>query len=436
MRLLLIAYEFPPSPSPQSLRWAYLCRELALLGHEVHVLAPALGGDTPGLPSLPDGIHVHRTFAGPFRGFMAMRRERRHRQALAARLVASMPDSSHVPLRPPRSWKQTIWDGLQSLASKVIFPDLRGEWKFWAWRELRHLLRELQPDAVVSSHEPATTLELGLLAQRMGFPWFADLGDPVFAGYTPPRWKRRALELERQVCQRANHVFVTNAGAMRLLRERHGRDHGISVLTQGFDDGFTARPVSGDRPTSPQFLELLYTGSFYDFRKPDALLSALAEVPDARLDIAAVTVPESILSRARQMPDRIRLLGFLPHAAVLEMQRNADVLVNIANSDPAQIPGKFYEYLGAGRPILHLGNAHDAIGGTIQHSGRGWNVENNHESIAQWLRHACAAKRENRLENGLKLDAESVAQFGWRGLAKDLARMLEAVVAQKRDETV
>src|SRR5690606_37156346 len=35
MRVLLIAYEFPPSPSPQSLRWAYLSRELVALGHYV-----------------------------------------------------------------------------------------------------------------------------------------------------------------------------------------------------------------------------------------------------------------------------------------------------------------------------------------------------------------------------------------------------------------
>ena len=67
MRLLLIAYEFPPSPSPQSLRWTYLVRELALQGHEVHVLTADLGGTTPGLPPLPDSVRVHRTFPGLLR---------------------------------------------------------------------------------------------------------------------------------------------------------------------------------------------------------------------------------------------------------------------------------------------------------------------------------------------------------------------------------
>ena len=45
--LLPIAYEFPPIPLPQSLRWTRLARELARRGHAVHVLAPDVPGDGP-----------------------------------------------------------------------------------------------------------------------------------------------------------------------------------------------------------------------------------------------------------------------------------------------------------------------------------------------------------------------------------------------------
>ena len=38
MNLLLIAYSFPPLLDGQSIRWAYLTRELAALGHEIDVL--------------------------------------------------------------------------------------------------------------------------------------------------------------------------------------------------------------------------------------------------------------------------------------------------------------------------------------------------------------------------------------------------------------
>src|SRR5690606_6021948 len=127
---------------------------------------------------------------------------------------------------------------------------------------------------------------------------------------------------------------------------------GVHVVTQGFDAASTDASAPADAPFDDARLELLYTGSLYAFRRVDALLDALRMVPQARLGIAAVTVPEAILDAAKALPGQVRLLGFLPHRATLALQRRADVLVNLANDDPVQVPGKFYEYLGAARPIL------------------------------------------------------------------------------------
>src|SRR5690606_27969339 len=234
MRLLLIAYEFPPSPSPQSLRWTYLARELDTLGHEVHVLTADLGGRTPGLPELPASVHVHRSFAGPLRGLLAARRRKRE----AARATSPEAGSNAAPLqplRPPRNWKQRVSEAVQGAAAFIHYPDIRGEWRRWGQRALERLLDEVRPDLVISSHEPATTLELGLLVRRRGLPWVADLGDPVLAGYTPQRWRRRARRIEQAVCAEADLVTVTNPGAATLLRERHGGGARIEVITQGFD---------------------------------------------------------------------------------------------------------------------------------------------------------------------------------------------------------
>src|SRR5690606_752008 len=151
MRLLLIAYEFPPSPSPQSLRWTYLVRELALQGHEVHVLTADLGGTTPGLPPLPDSVRVQRTFPGLLRGALAMHRDYRQRNP---RKPASPPatdatpagDASPTPLtalRPPRNWKQRLSEAVQAAAAMLHFPDIRGEWRRHGRRALRRLLVEL-----------------------------------------------------------------------------------------------------------------------------------------------------------------------------------------------------------------------------------------------------------------------------------------------------
>ncbi|MDH5833093.1 glycosyltransferase [Luteimonas kalidii] len=445
MRILLIAYEFPPSPSPQSLRWTYLVRELDRLGHEVHVLTVDLGGETPGLPLLPDSVHVHRTFPGLLRGALAFHRDYRMRHPRPPRIApqADTPaereavvapaaaGSAPVALRPPRNWKQRVSEAVQAVAGQLRFPDIRGEWRGYGRRRLRTLMASVRPDVVISSHEPATTLELGLAVRGSGVPWIADLGDPVLAPYTPRRWRARSWRLESAVFRHAAHVTVTNARALEQMRERHGGDTPMTVLTQGFD----LAPSAHDAPDDvfdPSRLELLYTGSLYAFRRIDALLAALRADPRIRLSIAAVTVPEAILAAARAAPQQLRLLGFLPHRQALALQRRADVLVNVANDDGAQIPGKFYEYLGAGRPVLHLAHDTDLVAARIEALHRGWVCGNDEAAIAARLRDLLQARLEGRLDHGLSLDTGQVREHSWQQLAITLQDVLRDVAGGVR----
>src|SRR5690606_36359314 len=284
--VLLIAYEFPPSPSPQSLRWCYLAAGLARHGHRVHVLAPEHPGNGVGLPGLPEGVVVHRTFAGPGMGLLNLLVRRRRGGAVRERARVDGAENAFaqdegtpatVAMQRPLNWKGHVhnalsafrtwlFHGLQRLMGPCFFPDGRAEWYPWARKGLDRVLSGHAIDIVISSHEPATTLSLGLLASRKGYPWIADLGDPVLAPYTPRRWRRRALRLERDVCARADLVTVTTETVARSLAQRHGLDGDrLLVLTQGFAASADSRPgpppFGGDRP-----LELLYTGSLYVFR--------------------------------------------------------------------------------------------------------------------------------------------------------------------------
>src|SRR5690606_33454115 len=111
---------------------------------------------------------------------------------------APSPDAPSPAASSPAEPASLNWRGLlmerfnKQVASRFVFPDLRGEWTRPARRALPALLKQVSPDVVVSSHEPANTLELGLAAKRFGFPWVADLGDPVLTTYTRRHWRRRA----------------------------------------------------------------------------------------------------------------------------------------------------------------------------------------------------------------------------------------------------
>ncbi|MFC5577111.1 glycosyltransferase [Lysobacter niabensis] len=428
MRVLVIAYEFPPSPSPQSLRWRYLAAELAAQGVDVHVLTVDELPSTMLRVCAPDGVTVHRSFPGCVIGGVTWLGRRK--RAIRGEGGPACAVGAEVAVRtlPSRlNWKGRLIEAIQRLAAKWYFPDIRGEWQPFARRRLRQLLCELRPDVVVSSHEPATTLQLGVLAKSMGFPWLADLGDPVLCSYTPARWRNKALRLERRTCREADQVTVTSAGARELLIERHGVAHDrVKILTQGFDASWQHSPSAIE--FDPERLELLFTGSFYSFRNPQALLEAVVRYPSVRLNIATSRWPEALESWLVEYPQQLRLLGFLPHAEAIAVQRAADVLVNIANDDPVHVPGKIFEYLGARRPILQLGNdANDAAAVLLAERGCGVRCEQRSESIELVLSDLVRMKHEGTLDAAFNLNQDGLERYSWQGLSRQLLHSLKAI---------
>lgn len=436
--ILLIAYEFPPSPSPQSLRWAYLAGRLAERGHAVHVMAPDLGPPAAGLPTPGPDVCVHPVAPGPVRallGWLARRRPlvRRDASGSGNAAVAVDPFAGLGPVEPPRlNWKGRLLLRLQTIASWLLFPDLRGEWGRPARRALPGLLSRIQPDVVITSHEPATTLPLGLEARRCGLRWVADLGDPVLAPYTPARWRRRARRLERAVLAQADHVLVTTEETAALLRARHAGAAPLTVVPQGFDERLLPDRPCANRPGGAT-LELLYAGSFYAFRDPRPLVDGLLQVPGVRLNIASGNAPDWLFPLAERHPDQLRLLGRVPHDRLLALQRQVDVLVNIANADPAQIPGKTFEYLGACRPVLHVQSAEaDAVGRLLAAMRRGWVCSGSPSAVAAQLRVLRERADQGRLLEGLELAPGEVQAWSWSAIAENVEAVLLSLVERHR----
>src|SRR5690554_5135965 len=117
MRILLVAYEFPPSASPGALRWSYLSREFATLGHDVHVLMPSVWNQPATSLECPPGVTVHPTFAGPFQGLSRW---------LAARQPGP-PEAGPAAMAQGQTalnWKGRVFETLKQAAARVVFPDI------------------------------------------------------------------------------------------------------------------------------------------------------------------------------------------------------------------------------------------------------------------------------------------------------------------------
>lgn len=429
MRILLIAYEFPPIQAAQSLRWYYLSNVLANRGAKIDVLTVQIhdlwGEDWP----FHSNISVHRCFPGPFVGLSGWLRNR----LFNVSTTDLLSDGNSIGIA------EKIYRLLRRGLDQLLVPDVRSEWFPFAWSRLQALVDQRRPDLIISSHEPGVDLLLGLRAKRRwNLPWIVDLADPVLAPYTP-RW-RRAIDnsLERRVCRIADRILVTNQAMTTLLHQRHELPPKKCVVIQ---QGFSAdelqpsliSPLIGklsDRKT----LDLVYTGTFYrDFRNPSQLFQAIAQVPGIRLIYAGDS--GGFESELAALGEQALVLGRRKHRECLGLQAQASVLISIGNRETHQVPGKIFEYFGACRPILHLfHDPDDPVKHLLDILRRGWSTLNERESIQANLQSLRDSFYEGKLDEAFDLSSQIVSDFSWEAQGEKLwatCKMINEIMKNK-----
>lgn len=429
--MLLIAHDFPPVRSPQSIRAKYFAKALLDAGARVTVLTRTASHADPAdglVRSLVErGLEVARCSPGLLEAGVDWWSQRRSPKATGD---ADVPSPDLAPGHAQLNWKGRLVQQLRRALGVVWFPDARSAWTPHARRWLqRRLASGPRYDAAILMHEPAAGILLWEQLEQASVPWLVDLADPVLAPYTPWHWRRRARRVEAALLARAHAVCVTNEGTRTLLRERHAPAPSRAtweVLPQGYE----ARAVQARRATGP--LVLLYTGRFYAFRPAEPLLDAVAAVPGVRLRIAGPEMPAPVIAAAARHPDRIELLGEVDHDTAIRLQDEADVLVSVGNRGTPQTPGKTIEYLGARRPILHLWqDAPDEPASMLAGARRGMACRADAASVAE----ALAALRRMADDGGLPghfdLEGEALAEFSWPCIGAKLAALLTDLIEER-----
>lgn len=420
MRILVFSYEFLPSDAPQALRVSRLTRELVACGHEVDVIAAM--GPTAALPyELLSGVAVHRVNPGGIDGLVI-----RLKQGPAEQ-IASPQASAPVRAHKGLNWKGKCIHSIRRMTDLLLFPDSRSLWVKGALRRARALVaRGGVPDLIIGSHEPAAGVMAAMrFAGETGVALVSELGDPILATYTTPRWHARALRLEREVCEQSAAVVLTSAATARVFEERHGAASKLHVIPQGFDP----QPGAVDEGrVEGNVLRLVYTGRFYPFRDPMPLLRAVAQVQDCALVMAAPELPRHVQEFLDRGNSNCSWLGSLPHADALRLQGGADLLVSIGNAGMTQVPGKVFEYMGSGRPILHIrSDAGDAAAALISAERCGYVVDARVSDIASLLGDLISMKKQATLEDGLVVGADSFEKYSWRSLGRQLSAVCTSV---------
>lgn len=370
-RVLIVAYYFPPMGLSGVQRVAKFAKYLPQHGWEPTILTVKPGGYYAFDASLSEEIEqadiqvVRTSSLDPTRLF-------------GRRQSVDMPGAAR------RKW----WRRFTQL---LFIPDNKIGWFPMAFRRGRRLLRDQDFDAIFSSGPPYTAhLIASALSRRTGTPLVVDYRDDWIGsthhGYPTALHRRLHERLEDRVIRQTARVVTINPYIQQALVRRHPQKRdAVRVIPHGFDPqdfadeaahgGAELPEPANDREPSNR-MTFLYSGVFYDAQQPDSFLRALAQLferhPEARTSITAKFAghfPTSgrALVRRLGIDNNVRLYGYLPHAQVVRLLKDADVLwmaVGRQEGEKQVSTSKLFEYFGSRKPVLGLvpsGAAKDAI---------------------------------------------------------------------------
>lgn len=326
-------------------------------------------------------------------------------------------------------------------------------------------------DLVYVLMQPYASAEAGVrLSQALRRPWIADLGDPwaldEMMVYPSGLHRRRDLARMRSLLESASAIVMSTPEATRRLMAAFPDlgDRPIVAIPNGFAAEDFDEPVT---PRADDAFRVVHTGYLHtELGMQHRSLRTLRErlggsVPGldilTRSHLHLVEAVNRLIAREPTLGSTLelhlagvltdadravagrcpvsRLHGYVTHAVSLDLLRSADLIfLPMHNLPPGVratiVPGKTYEYLASGVPILAAvpdGDARDllALAGNA-FLVRPDDVEGLVAGLEESFRRARAGLAVPRPAE------ELVARFEYRRLTEDLVRVFGAVLEPRR----
>ena len=425
-RFLLISPYFPPMSRIGAKRPLHLSRHLPGFGWAPVVLAAPPGAehvDAALLDEIPADIVVSRTYESRWR----------HRARGRAATPASFADGATNRAR---------WWRLMGLDPDVLSPlDRYAPALRASVREAVDLVRRYDLRAIHVIGDPWTALLAGVLAHRTtGRPLVVDLRDP-WALHEAKMARRPALTraairaLEGFVLGHASRIVLNTSSAADAYRAAYANripPERFTYVRNAFDPAMFGEVA----PTTADRFRVLYYGRFRHDFVPEPLLEGFrgfvdrtgSAADDARLTFVGGLRPgDRACLEALGRADLAECTGFVPYRHALQHLRRAHVLCLVVPPACAlQIPGKFYDYLAARRPILAITDSVE-IRALLEQTGSG--------AVATCGDATAVADRLcesfDRFRRGVSFDlaAEDAEAFTAHEQARAFARVLDEATA-------
>ena len=355
-KVLIITYYWPPAGGPGVQRWLKFVKYLPEYGVKPIVYCP----ENPDYPLLDESLTEevgpevsvlkHKIFE-PYK--LASIFSKKKTKTIASGLINTKKQGFVEKL-------------LLFIRGNFFIPDARKFWVGPSVRFLRKYIEQHQIETIITTGPPHSVHLIGRrLKRHVNVKWIADFRDPwTSIGYhkklkLTARARYVHKKMERKVLQSADRLVVTSPTTQNEFRGI--TEQPISVITNGFDD------VKVENQLLDKKFTLAHIGSLLTGRNPIVLWMVLAklikenEAFSSAFELKLIgAVSDDVLLDIKQsgLTNHINVVGYVSHEEARQAQFNAQVLLLIEIDSDETIgilPGKLFEYMQTGRPILAFG---------------------------------------------------------------------------------
>jgi glycosyltransferase involved in cell wall biosynthesis len=283
----------------------------------------------------------------------------------------------------------SIW-----IRMNLFIPDARIGWYFNAIKESNKFLAKENVDAIISVGPPHTThLIAKKLSKKFCIPLFPVFIDPWVDIIYYKNLKRSFItkkidnQLEKSVIKSANKIiFVTETMKEDYIKKYPFIKDKSFVLYWGYnEEDFKSLPLNTflKEEDFEKDKVIVHAGNIFDYQNPEMLWKEIRNKLNQgkKFKIKFIGTVSPLIKQSIKnynLETFTEYIGFLPYRKMLEELSNADYLL-VCASEKRHLPGKLFEYIRIGKPIIAFGNDNAEVKQILDETKSGWLFSYNEE---------------------------------------------------------
>jgi hypothetical protein len=258
---------------------------------------------------------------------------------------------------------------LNWVRGNVFIPDPKIYWVKPSVKALLKKIQEEEIDHILTTGPPHSMhlIGLGLKKVMPNLKWIADFRDPwseldlLDEFHLSNNSRNKHKGLEREVLQTADVTLTVSETWVEDLKRLGGNR--VELITNGYDTtDFKLKPKTNDKFIIGHYGLINHLRNPINLWKSLAILCEENKAFNSKLEIhLSGNIDVEVIAEIEShscLKGKVKQLGYLSHAQVLEQYNQTDVLLLLlfnSKSGVGNYPGKIFEYFAAKKPILAFG---------------------------------------------------------------------------------